>query len=305
MIFTVLGAIGLHSYVPDLVCHFFMQYLGMQVAFFVCLIVARRRLEALVVLVTILILAFEISPLFIPVGSQAEGRKLNKIKLLQVNVNSSNTRTDLVVDCVKKFEPDVVLFEEINARWLDALKKGLPRKYAIVEARSREDNFGIAMFSCIPKVDSRLITVGYFKVPAVAALFQKENERLIVLGAHVLPPHSESNFTDRNLAYDEMAIIRKKLKGPFVLMGDLNTTTWSPYFNELLKNAQLKDSTRGFGWQPTWPVQVPFLGLDLDHCLISRDLVVLKRQPGPAIGSDHLPLYVEIGVEPGSRAESE
>ncbi|MBX9692964.1 MAG: endonuclease/exonuclease/phosphatase family protein [Cyanobacteria bacterium] len=295
MVFTIIGAIGLHQYVPDLFCHFFVQYLIVQLPFFICLALARRKLEAIAVFLTMVILLVQIAPLFIPESPPQQGTgNRTTIKLLQLNVNSKNKRSDLVIDCVKRYQPDVVLFEEVNGRWLTELTKGLTPQYQVVEGRAQEDNFGIVMFASVPKVESRLITLGYFKVPAILAIFDKNGEKFTIFGVHVLPPHSESNFTDRNLAYDEMAMIRKKCPRSFILMGDLNSTTWSPYFKELLSDSQLKDSSRGHGWQPTWPMQLPFLGLDLEHCLISPNLAVMKREPGSAVGSDHLPLYVEL-----------
>jgi endonuclease/exonuclease/phosphatase (EEP) superfamily protein YafD len=36
------------------------------------------------------------------------------------------------------------------------------------------------------------------------------------------------------------------------------------------------------------------LGIPLDHCLVSPELAVVDRRRGPHVGSDHLPLLIEI-----------
>jgi len=64
-----------------------------------------------------------------------------------------------------------------------------------------------------------------------------------------------------------------------------------------LKQGNLKDSEVGFGFQPTWfaPTGLPFI--PIDHLLTSRNVCVLERKIGPAIGSDHLPVFARIGVQ--------
>jgi len=43
----------------------------------------------------------------------------------------------------------------------------------------------------------------------------------------------------------------------------------------------------GFGW----------LMIPIDHCLVSRGIRVVKAQAGERIGSDHLPLIVELEIK--------
>jgi endonuclease/exonuclease/phosphatase (EEP) superfamily protein YafD len=55
----------------------------------------------------------------------------------------------------------------------------------------------------------------------------------------------------------------------------------------------------GFGLLPSWPTFLFFkwLMLPLDHCLVSNDIRVADARTGEPIGSDHLPLIVEIELE--------
>jgi endonuclease/exonuclease/phosphatase (EEP) superfamily protein YafD len=65
-------------------------------------------------------------------------------------------------------------------------------------------------------------------------------------------------------------------------------------FRDFLATTGLKDSRVGFGWQPTWPTGSMSLRIPIDHVLVEPDLVVLERQVGPDIGSDHLPVRVRL-----------
>jgi endonuclease/exonuclease/phosphatase family metal-dependent hydrolase len=56
---------------------------------------------------------------------------------------------------------------------------------------------------------------------------------------------------------------------------------------------------RFIGLLPSWPTFLFFkcLMLPLDHCLVSHDIRVADARTGEPIGSDHLPLIVEIELE--------
>ena len=79
-----------------------------------------------------------------------------------------------------------------------------------------------------------------------------------------------------------------------VLLGDLNCTVWSPYFGRLVRDSGLKDSSRGWGVQPSWPAGNWLLRIPIDHCLHSPEVRVVRRGIGPDVGSDHFPVIVEM-----------
>jgi endonuclease/exonuclease/phosphatase (EEP) superfamily protein YafD len=81
-----------------------------------------------------------------------------------------------------------------------------------------------------------------------------------------------------------------------VLLGDLNTTSWSPGFQECLQISRLRDSRRGFGVHPTWPARQAVLRITIDHCLVSDGIVVEDHHVGPDVGSDHLPVLIKCRV---------
>jgi endonuclease/exonuclease/phosphatase (EEP) superfamily protein YafD len=90
------------------------------------------------------------------------------------------------------------------------------------------------------------------------------------------------------------------LPTPKILVGDLNTSLWSPYYAHLIRQTGLDNARRGFGLLPTWPAYMPwpFLMIPIDHCLVSPDIGVIKMRTGRNIGSDHLPIVVDM-VVPG------
>jgi endonuclease/exonuclease/phosphatase (EEP) superfamily protein YafD len=70
-------------------------------------------------------------------------------------------------------------------------------------------------------------------------------------------------------------------------VGDLNCTPFARSFAALCETAGVRDSARGFSLTNTWHIKSTFLGLPLDHILVSPDILVAERIVGPAVGSDH------------------
>jgi endonuclease/exonuclease/phosphatase (EEP) superfamily protein YafD len=111
-------------------------------------------------------------------------------------------------------------------------------------------------------------------------------------------------FLLRNAQLQEAAMTMRQLPEPKILIGDLNTTVWSPYFSQLVEESGLRDARKGFGVVPTWPTDfpTPLMRIPIDHCLVSRDIRVVNIGAGPRVGSDHLPLIVDLGISQNQAA---
>ena len=79
-----------------------------------------------------------------------------------------------------------------------------------------------------------------------------------------------------------------------LLMGDFNTSPWSLAFRRFLSRSGLRDAARGFGYRPTWPAQRPWLGIPIDHHVVSDGIVVNSFSVVGPTGSDHLAVYTEL-----------
>ena len=95
----------------------------------------------------------------------------------------------------------------------------------------------------------------------------------------------------RNTQLDWLATQVKDASFPLVL-GDLNTTPWNHAFKRFISRGGLKNSSPT--WTGTWPAHFFPLRIPLDHCLTSKGLSVRSKEIGPAIGSDHAPILVQL-----------
>ena len=221
-----------------------------------------------------------------------------QFRVMLINVNSRTGDPARVMAAIRAEDPDVLLLEELSERWRP-LVDVLSQSYRGRCIDLREDNFGIGLFSRFGMQEQEIVQVGMTPVPTALASIGLGGEEIVVIGTHPLPPAGRAYSAGRN---DHLAKLPRFVDAgrATVLMGDLNTTPWNGHFRVLLDESGLKDTSRGWGVQPTWPVANILLRIPLDHCLVSDRIVVLDRRIGGDVGSDHFPLIVDLVLLPSS-----
>lgn len=216
------------------------------------------------------------------------------LRVLLANVLTRNRAHERLLAFVREEDPDIVGLLEVDRHWIAALEPlRASHPYRIEHPRS--NNFGIAMYSRIPFETIALRPLGHPGLMAVVAELRFDDEPLALALAHPVPPVSGTNARLRNLQLDRLAEWRGEFEGhPFILIGDLNATPWSPRFAQLERRSGLRNAARGHGYFPTWETEAPHLALPLDHCLLSSGLRAVAFATGPDIGSDHRPVLVDI-----------
>ena len=108
----------------------------------------------------------------------------------------SNKNYSAVLDLIKEKKPDILILEEINNKWIDSLPELNDFKYKKVQ--TREDNFGIGLYSNIEIIDSKLEYFGEFEVPSIVANMQVNSRQFTFIATHPLLPVSQEYFALRN-----------------------------------------------------------------------------------------------------------
>ena len=293
IVLTVLGFLARIWWVFDLASHFRLQYLVVLLVSGVAFSFGKRWGMASYASIFALINFIILLRLYLrPRITSQQGQVY---RLLQANVLQKNPSADQLTALIQGEKPDFILLVEPNQRWLDELETML-QDYPHWAAAPRSDNYGIALISRIPIVKHEMRTFSAQSNPSVVAEFLLNGSRLTIIGTHPPPPKSASMTALRDQQMEALARFTSQQEGEVLVCGDLNLTPWAPTFLRTLKIGQLKDSTRGFGLQPTWPVNNPLMRVPIDHCLVSPGLHVVRRAVGPAIGSDHFPLIVEFQI---------
>lgn len=292
---TAVGFLGGIHWTLDLFAHFRVQ-LGF--GLLVCLAAAWRlrqpRISAVAAVATLANFVV-VSPQLV-YQRTAEAQGAGTIRLVHANVNYFNPEVETTLDFFRETDPDILLIVEANERWmtaLESLKDQLP--HTIFE---KKGSFGIALMSRYP-----MIADGVFFIPrnpSIVARVDTPGGTLRVVGAHPWSPATarRARLRDEHLA--AMATYVRNETEPTVVLGDLNTTPWGHAFRAFVAESGLRDTSRGVGYQWSWPAEFWPLALPIDHALVSDGVRVLDRRMGPPIGSDHRPLVVDIALRPGS-----
>ncbi len=281
------------NWLCDLTTHWRVQICVVTALTSIVLLLSRRWKPALLAVAVALLNVSYIVPLFY--STKKPPATESTFRVVSANVHSSNRRTDLAVEFIRNTKPDFFLVMEVDERWESALED-LQHDFNYSVIRARSDNFGIALYSRRPITSHRVEHLDDSKVPTIVATIELDGRSLNVVGTHPLPPMGRRRSELRDLHLQAIGNLIKRLPPPVMVLGDLNTSSWSPHFRDLLEKCDLRDSRRGFGVQPTWPVEPWVLRIPIDHALVSEDLAVTQRYVGPDIGSDHLPVVVEFAV---------
>lgn len=292
----VAGETGRRWWFFDLFSHFQVQYLVVLFAAVVSLIVLKawRRLALASVLLAWLL--FRISPLLLD-NSLHSTRVKPDCRLISLNLYAGNSSHSQVLSFIREQNADVVILQEVTARWaaqLRSLDDILPH----IHLSAREDAFGIALLSRIPIRDARSMDVG--GVPWLRLTVEIQGREVEILGSHTLPPAGRRYSSIRNTQLEEIARISREVSAgsvPLLVVGDLNCTPWSVHMRDLLRDAKLSNARQGFGLQPSWPARNVLLRIPIDHVLHSEAIRVSDFRIGPDVGSDHFPIITDLTLD--------
>lgn len=292
---TILGFAGRLWWMFDIVSHFRVQYgLVLIICVIVALLLRQKRITVLAMVFAAANLSL-ILPLYLP-QPEHQLEQLEVIRTIVANVHTANHDYDSMSSLIKKERPDLVVLIEVNQRWMDALND-IEDLYPYIEAFPQENNFGIAVMSMIPLDESVITKIGDSLFPSVIARMTIEGRQLTVIGTHPYPPVGPGFTNVRNQQLAAVAAFAAAQSGEVILMGDMNLSSWSPYFMGMIRRGNLHDSRKGFGVQPSWHARMPgFLRIPLDHILVSDGIQVHDRRLGLYIGSDHLPVIMDFSL---------
>lgn len=283
-------------YIGELFSHFTFQYVCLGLLLGASSIYIRKINWLIVCLGIAAVHTLQFISLYYPQDIKRDGSDLKTLSVLSINVLRANDEYDKVLEQIEKYQAELVVLSETDSLWVDALLPEMD-EYPFVIYRTRKDNFGISLFSKIPLDSAHIQEFGELNTPACIANISLGEDTVGIIGVHPRAPESLFHFNERNETFDRLVLDREVFPENLIVMGDMNITSYSPYFHSFLKGMHLKDSRKGWGLQHSWPANWFPFQIAIDHCLISQRWDVLHREIGEPVGSDHLPLYLVLGLK--------
>lgn len=294
-ILTLMAFFGDVYWLLELTTHFRLQYFVLSVFFSLLFAVMKLWRWAGVALICLVINSFSVVPWYLPSKSVQADSGGQKLRLLLSNVLWDNQNRSAVMETARREQPDVAFFQEVTFPWakeLEALRAEFPH-YRLAPA---EEAGGVAVFSRIPAVKAEVAPLADFNGPALLVQLNIGNQLVSIVSVHTPPPGGKQNFDHRTEIFNQTADYLNSLPEPKILIGDLNTTMWSPYYKRFVEKIGLRNVREGFGILPSWPTFLPPMGIPIDQCLISPEIHVASVRTGNRVGSDHLPLIVDLVI---------
>ena len=278
----------------ELFSHFRLQYLVISVLLALLLLVLRDRTWAGAMFVVALINCWPVANWYFAEPGAATGHS-QSISVLQANVYGGNDHTAALLELIEREQPDLIFLQEVTDVWIAAMaqiEESYPHKHAI----ARTDNFGIAVYSREPLLSIETVASPPRNLPTLVARQSINGATVTFVTTHPFPPMGGEWTEARNIQLDSLGELMNSIESPKVLVGDLNITMWAHHYRELINATGLRNARKGFGVIPTWPRQLPFALIPIDHCLVSDEFAVLDFRTGPGNGSDHLPVIIKLSL---------
>ncbi|MEQ1705562.1 MAG: endonuclease/exonuclease/phosphatase family protein [Rickettsiales bacterium] len=228
-----------------------------------------------------------------------EGTEKARIKILQFNVLYINDEFKKTIPWIIEQNADIVVLQEITQPRADELKE-LKKHYPWSQVRTNDKRraFGMAIFSKLPVKKFDYIDIGDGWNHYTRTEFSINNLKLNLYELHTPPPVSELFFELRNQNLSVLADVMSKDESPYrILIGDLNSTIYSPYLQNVLTSAKLYSNQQNYNMEGTWPNFLPApLRITIDHVLTSKQIKIENREVATDKNSDHLPVITTLSL---------
>jgi len=230
-------------------------------------------------------------------GGQSPVDGGDRVRILSANVLHSNDKFDELEAIIAKKDPDILVLIELSPRWasqIQLLESRFP--YRILEPRVM--GAGIGIFSKVKLEHPHVYQLSpeIRDCPMFRFQFGLDGETVDCFVVHPLSPREAEWQELRDDQLMEMAKVVNRYEGHRVVVGDFNATTWLPSMRRFQNSTDLRDSRQGFGILPTWPAEFWPASIAIDHAFVSKKIGVSERTVEAYFGSDHYPIFMEIGL---------
>ncbi|HEU4654033.1 MAG TPA: endonuclease/exonuclease/phosphatase family protein [Steroidobacteraceae bacterium] len=288
----VLGMFGRFFWIFDLLTHF-TPYLALVLLLSstMALFCGERRI-AIVGLLLCIASALQIVPYVRPRPAPALEQS-ERFRLVTFNIWHHNSEVARVARFLEHSDADVLVIQEATAMQARQLQQRLTSyRYALLDGTIDD---GTIVFSRWPIDDAQYLELADRGARAASLSLRWRDRSVQILGVHLHWPLGRRVSKFRNAELHGLAnLAANETARPLLVAGDFNITQWSSYYQQFVKDSTLSDADWGQGLQASWPSVLGPLGISIDHCLHSGHWDVIATRTGPELGSDHLPVIVDL-----------
>jgi endonuclease/exonuclease/phosphatase (EEP) superfamily protein YafD len=181
---------------------------------------------------------------------------------------------------------DVIAFQEYTPDWDDFLKTDLAATYPYCAVMTRIDPFGMAWFSKFPILVADTFSAADIPNLCVSIALQP-NVFVNMISVHTRVPSDAGAYKHIRQHFHEVSEHIYSLKGPVVVVGDMNLPSWTNEVMEFKLQSKLADSRRDI-LPASVAGSVSLLKVPVDHIFFSSDLECTSFQAITGARDGHL-----------------
>ncbi len=256
--------------------------------------------------------AWWLAPLFTGTVPAAEPGKT--LTLLSQNFEYGNA-TALAAEVARQ-NVDILVVVDLTPGQFDAIMaSGIPRQFPYSGGADKDAPSHTLVFSKYTLKLRKLITSG-----GSSRLYDVTSPQLghfELAAVHPAPPYIDGTATwhseYRLISSAVRDHVESRSTAPLIAAGDFNASLDLRPFRDLLRDGALRGAVeeRNSGWQPTFRAGgMPLMGnfvfpplAQIDHVLVSQQLVVTSVKTFDAAGSDHLAVLVRLAPAAADRTD--
>ncbi|MDX1547834.1 MAG: endonuclease/exonuclease/phosphatase family protein [Rhodothermales bacterium] len=229
------------------------------------------------------------------------------ISLLVANVLMSNRESGNLLDLVEEYQPDVILTVETDAWWEKQLR-ALETEYPHTLKNPLDNTYGMLLHSRLELIEPEIRYLVKDSIPSMHAGIRLPSGIAVQFhGIHPEPPFPKyaDDTTERDA---ELLLVGKEVEEedrPTIVAGDLNDVAWSYTTSLFQKISGLLDPRKGRGMYNTFHAENGLMRWPLDHVFHSDHFKLVRLERGPAWGSDHFPVFIQLCLDPSAEYEQE
>lgn len=236
------------------------------------------------------------------VGKPTESvNKQTGFMLLNSNVLQKNKETGLLVEEIKRLNPDVAVFMETDAKWNNAIKNGLGYDYPYKVEVPLDNTYGMILYSKLKLIDPQVRYIVDDSIPSIHSEIElRSGDRIQLHAIHPTPPMPQHNpsSSDRDAEMMKVALESMDSDIPVVVIGDFNDVAWSNTTSMFQSIGELLDVRKGRSFYNTFDATSFIMRWSLDHIFVSEEFRVENINVGSDIKSDHFPFYAQLYLQP-------
>jgi endonuclease/exonuclease/phosphatase (EEP) superfamily protein YafD len=254
---------------------------------------------------------FPYTPLASPQVLPSETQEVS-LKVFVVNVLLDNRDSGKLLAQIATHDPDLILLNEPDARWVSALAP-LKQTYPHHVLHPLTNTYGMLLYSRFELLDPEVRFLTDPEIPSIRTRVRlRSGQEVLFYGIHPRPPaHKPPHREERHDSTQrdaELVLVAKevaKVAGPVIVAGDFNDVAWSHTTRLFQRISRLIDPRVGRGLYNSYHARLPFLRFPLDHLFHSDHFKLVELLRLGYFGSDHFPICAALSLEPEAAAEQE